>query len=1113
MTIDQLTEMRKRWVDANRENGFEDGIKNLLTDLYPDSAHFTYELLQNAEDAGASEVQFVLRTDRLEFEHNGDCLFTIEDIKSITGLGVSTKKDDPTSIGKFGIGFKAVFAYTSTPEIESGPFHFRIRDMVVPDTEGLAPGSLGKKRTRFVFPFDTPEKSPEKACAEIDVKLRDLNENTLLFLSNIRKIEYRLPDSMTGSLKRRKSNADGNQIEISIARPENTVPDSAHYLRFERDVDVRDEDTDELKHCRIAVAFGIDKPHSKDRKIRPLSPGQVCIYFPAESETSKLRFHLHAPFASTVARASVRRNSSANHKLRDHLADLVAESMDAIRDRGLLDMKFLATLPNHSDEISSFYLPIQKRLIEEFNKEKLTPTRRRDVHVPASKLYRDRSDGELSRLIQDGDLATLLQKGDSQPLWVADLPPRTRNERGQFVQDENARRQNEMINDFLTMLDISEWTIEDFIEVLEDQPNLGTEWLKTKEDEWHQRLYILLGDYLSSAPAYPLYIFRERRSKLSNLRIIRCRDSEYRIGGDCHFIGDGEKRDKDLHGNITVLADGDQLESQNEETYEENFHYVATTVYSFGINKDQQERARKFLETVGVCKVDDAERVKVILEQRYRKGSIKPSEGDMEKFIDLVEDDPERKSLFKNYFIFEVDLERDDSKWFRKPSGVFVDSPYLDTGLTVYHSALGENSDFFKRALSPNYIKSGIELKKLGEFAEAIGAQTELKIIDRKVSREHPEYEYLFLKAPGQYRSDTHISIDYTIAELRVLLDTPSVSKSKLIWQTMTNSLSTDHLQARYKNNRSQPERVRASSLVYALRNAKWVPQRNGDSFSFVLPKDALVPLLPDGFSYKVGQEWLDAIEFGKTASEQKEESDQRDQDAKNLGFDSGEKAEKYAKLDQILEEQGISPDDVISQYSAQSSDTKPDFPTSTVKNSERRKKQVLEQLKNAREKEFEERPQRRRVSKDEMEGAHRTSLQEWYTNDSGEMICQRCKKEMPFKKTDGEYYFEAIEALTIRFKDDELPENHFPKEYEAQYLALCPECAARYDYFTRRAQGSVKVMEGLRNKLMNSENLEIPICLGELETSIRFVETHLHDLKAVLGYYENPQDDEDSTD
>lgn len=111
--------------------------------MYPDNAHFIYELLQNAEDANASEVRFVLDSDRVTFKHNGSRIFSRADVDAITGIGFSTKRDDHTNIGKFGIGFKAVFAYTATPEIESGEFHFGIRDMVVPDTQGLAPGNLG----------------------------------------------------------------------------------------------------------------------------------------------------------------------------------------------------------------------------------------------------------------------------------------------------------------------------------------------------------------------------------------------------------------------------------------------------------------------------------------------------------------------------------------------------------------------------------------------------------------------------------------------------------------------------------------------------------------------------------------------------------------------------------------------------------------------------------------------------------------------------------------------------------------------------------------------------------------------------------------------------------
>ena len=234
-TIHQLSEKRKKWVEASRENDFEDGIKRLLTDLYPDNAHFIYELLQNAEDVEASEVRFILNTDSVEFEHNGSRLFSISDVESITNIGKTTKKDDPTSIGKFGVGFKAVFAYTSTPEIKSGEYHFRIRDLVVPDTEGLFPRTLDENRTHFFFPFNNPQKPAEKACAEIEKSLRQLDEGALLFLKNIRKIEYRLPDSKSGSLERMKK--DGDRIEISVRRPESLALDSVHYLRFEKMVE------------------------------------------------------------------------------------------------------------------------------------------------------------------------------------------------------------------------------------------------------------------------------------------------------------------------------------------------------------------------------------------------------------------------------------------------------------------------------------------------------------------------------------------------------------------------------------------------------------------------------------------------------------------------------------------------------------------------------------------------------------------------------------------------------------------------------------------------------------------------------------------------------------
>ncbi|KAJ8026276.1 Sacsin [Holothuria leucospilota] len=114
-------------------------LRNILKDGYqPES--IPKEMVQNAEDAGASEVKFLLdmRTNRnavkrlldpaMESIHGpalwvyNDATFTDKDLQNITKLGGATKSEDRTKIGQFGLGFNAVYHITDVPSFVTGNF-------------------------------------------------------------------------------------------------------------------------------------------------------------------------------------------------------------------------------------------------------------------------------------------------------------------------------------------------------------------------------------------------------------------------------------------------------------------------------------------------------------------------------------------------------------------------------------------------------------------------------------------------------------------------------------------------------------------------------------------------------------------------------------------------------------------------------------------------------------------------------------------------------------------------------------------------------------------------------------------------------------------------------
>jgi hypothetical protein len=234
----------------------------LLAGHYSDSNHFVYELLQNAEDVKATRVVFEYNKDKLVFYHNGTP-FDEADVKGVSSMLMGTKdRNSAQTIGRFGMGFKSVFKYTYQPEIYSNDAAFRIENYLLPvdienswdyirEKESLVyPLSSGGKflpfvqaehLTKIIIPFvkkDYNANIVEVKGDEVLKKLKDLDGEILLFLTNIKKLYW--VDKTSGKHAMISIDESTEDTNIKTSRIEGTEYGSkeeiSKYLKFTKKI-------------------------------------------------------------------------------------------------------------------------------------------------------------------------------------------------------------------------------------------------------------------------------------------------------------------------------------------------------------------------------------------------------------------------------------------------------------------------------------------------------------------------------------------------------------------------------------------------------------------------------------------------------------------------------------------------------------------------------------------------------------------------------------------------------------------------------------------------------------------------------------------------------------
>ena len=444
--------------------GWDTAVLDLLGQLYSERTHFIFELIQNAEDAGATELAFELFGDRLELRHDGRP-FTEADVRGVCGVGQSDKASDITgdltAIGKFGIGFKSVYAYTRTPRIYSGGEAFRIENFVRPYT--VNPTAEPAAETLFVFPFDHDTVPAEVATREIAAALGALQPRILLFLRNIERLRTGGPSAADSLVERSVADGPGASRRVTVSRDGRRE----RWLTWQRPVEGHPGQ-------RVEVAFAL-----VGERVAAVGASPLTAFFPTEKETF-LGFLIQGPYRTTPARDNIPGDDPSNQALVRQTAALLTDVLPELRDEGLLTADALQVLPLEAARFpaGSMFRPLFDAAGDALTAEALIPTAGGGYGVAVDLLLA--GSPEVLGLLDPGQLGVLC--GAGRPVWFADAAISERSTPALW------------------------WYLRDEIGVDEITPEavvtrLTGEFLSAQDDLWITRFYRFLAGHPSLWPA------------------------------------------------------------------------------------------------------------------------------------------------------------------------------------------------------------------------------------------------------------------------------------------------------------------------------------------------------------------------------------------------------------------------------------------------------------------------------------------------------------------------------------------------------------------------------------------------------------------------------------
>ena len=1060
----------------------------LLAGHYSDSNHFVYELLQNAEDARATRVVIEYHGDKLVFYHNGKP-FDEGDVKGVSSMLMGTKdKNDASTIGKFGMGFKSVFKYTYQPEIYSDEEAFRIENYLLPvempgawdykleknklsyridDGSRFIPFESSEHLTKFIIPF--VKKNDDGSIIngsgyEVFKKLEGLTGEILLFLTHI-KLLYWI-DKETGKYSKITLSETENDNRLITCRIEGSEyegkEDISRYLKYKKVYNHPD-----MSNAEVSVAYRVN---NRANNINEMAHTDIWVYFPTRDNTD-LPFLVHGSFETAVSREKLMTPSTFNNELFDELGNLIVESLEDLKKRKMITQDFIrhVLLAAFKDEEHNNTIPgLKEKVSECFKKGEYLPDR-------------------------EGGYRTVSDVAIAVPFGIADFYGNSlfaqsfASVKG-FVAFNKEKEVNftEYLYWLINELDIHIFTLDKWADAL---MNVGEQQINEKNIESLRKFYDFISDnresLYSSGLAYTRSGPYERIIKNSIVRawevlkkaplVLNEEENLVPAIKGCIpniYLGVSSKYksiDRAAIVNSKIAIEYERLLEDGFEIPEfDNFQYI------------KEKIIRKYINNGGKIVFENHDN----FETEYIE--------DIQQIIRHMEETHnirEMQEILEDAYIIKVKKESDDAT-FAKPGEVHTDISEEGIDLDIYYAAIPyqeemvryedddeEYSDYEYFGFDYNavdkefYLEHGITLKQLELFG----------LITTPIEEGNRRQEGVgdgYWVAMGEFcpQMDINGITDNLVYIERHPNEELARKKSAEIFKLLLLSTRKFSGKVRYRKNSPYEKEKKAWRLGIITDHYDWLYCEDGKMSrpiamsKYDLDTRVYGELHPSKEKYEV-------LGFIETSADNKADAfelvdtlDKRDkklllkQLARELGLQVGEATEE---IYEEAAEEVFNPENWISS----------EFPVHKVRNKENLIHHVREQFFCADPVKY--MPVLRQIRVSKSARMMRSYVIGMYMNESNANICQICKRPAQ--------YVDAVEIANFGL---ELPQMH---------LCLCKNCASKYKSIRDNCKDDYKA--NLHNAIISmdvdaSEEFEIDL---NADVSVTFTQTHLTEVQTLL--------------